>query len=226
MSATITVQGEHSAFHPAEKATVQISVSFDGSKRDTVFQQANASAEAVREQIKALHDEKAGPVTNWSSDRVQVWGSRPWSQDGKQLPFVYHASVSFTAKFNDFDALSKFIEMIAPQDGVGIGWISWDLTEEKRKEVTAEVRTKAVQDAAAKALSYAKAAGFKSVEAIAVADVGMLGNQSAGFESYGSPAPVMAMSRMKADAGSGPELSLKPEEIEIRAAVDARFQAN
>src|SRR5690606_30332455 len=98
----ITVQGRNVARHPAERAIVRLGVSFDGPARDAVFTQANAAAETLREGIQSLHNATAGPVVTWSSDSVQVWGDRPWNQDGTQLPLVFHARVGFTAEFNDF----------------------------------------------------------------------------------------------------------------------------
>ncbi|MBX3067424.1 MAG: SIMPL domain-containing protein [Cryobacterium sp.] len=224
-TALVTVQGSYSTFHPAERATLFVSVSFDGSKRDAVFAKANSAADDIRKRVSALHNEKTGPVTKWSSDQVQVWGSRPWSQDGKQLPFVYHASIGFNAAFSDFAALSKLVEQLASIEGVSLGSITWELTDARLKALTTEVQAKAVQDAAAKAKSYAKAAGFKKVQAVAIADPGMLGNSGSSAE-----APRLKMAAMRSFAGreadAVPELSLKPEDIEVSASVDARFEAS
>src|SRR4051812_28572655 len=97
----ITVQGEYSAWYPAERATVSTSVHADGPKRDAVFARAVEASDAVRNLIESIHDKEAGPVTWWSSDSVRVWSERPWNQDGKQLAPVFHAGVDFTAKFKD-----------------------------------------------------------------------------------------------------------------------------
>ncbi len=69
----ITVQGEYSAWYPAERATVHAGVHTDGPKRDAVFQRALASAESLRATIEAVYDKEAGPVTWWTSDSVRVW---------------------------------------------------------------------------------------------------------------------------------------------------------
>ncbi len=86
MTTTITVQGTHIAWFDAERATVQISAAFDGPKRDDVFERATKTAADVTAAITPLHDADAGPVTWWSSDRVNVWSDRPWNNDGKRLP--------------------------------------------------------------------------------------------------------------------------------------------
>lgn len=222
----ITVQGRNVARHPAERAVVSLTVNFDGPARDAVFAKANAAAETLRGEVERLHDTDAGPVRLWSSDSVQVWGDRPWNNEGKQLAMVFHARIGFTAEFDDFDALSRFLEQQATVDGVTIGWVQWKLTDERTDAVTAEVRALAVANAVEKATVYANAVGLKTVRAVAIADPGMLGDQSAasgGFE-FAAAAPRMMKASM--DAGAGPELSLKPEEIEVAVTVDARFVAS
>ncbi|MBX3093478.1 MAG: SIMPL domain-containing protein [Cryobacterium sp.] len=223
----ITVQGRDVARHAAERAVVRLGVSFDGPARDAVFTDASTAAESLRGAIESLHDSSAGPITTWSSDSIQVWSDRPWNQDGKQLPLVYHARIGFTAEFDDFDALSRFLERQAAADGVAISWVEWKLTDERKDAATTEVRARAVADATRKAQTYADAIGLTRVRAIAIADPGMLGDQSSasggGFE-FAAAAPRMMKASM--DSAASPELSLKPEEIEVAAVVDARFVAS
>lgn len=222
----ITVQGEHSAWYPAERATARASIHVDGPKRDDVFARAVAGSDAVRTLIESLFDKDAGPVTGWTSDSVRVWSERPWTNDGKQRAPVFHSAVDFTAKFKDFDALSRWVESAAAIESVMVGSISWDLTEETRKSASNDARSRAVEDAVTKATSYAKSLGLKSVTAVALADVGMLGDPSGGGIQ---PSPVFAKGAMRAqafDGGSAPQLALKPEEIAVVCAVDARFVAS
>lgn len=222
----ITVQGRSVARHAPERAVVRLSVGFDGPAREKVFTQANTAAETLRLAITELHDTTAGPVVSWSSDTIQVWADRPWNQDGKQLPLVYHARIGFTAEFGDFDALSRFLERHAEAGGVTISWVEWKLTDAKQDAVDTEVRSAAVANATEKATVYAAAVGLTTVRAVAVADPGMLGDpggsSGGGFE-FAAAAPRMMKSL---DAGGGPELNLKPQELEVVAVVDARFVAS
>ncbi|MCU1416813.1 MAG: hypothetical protein JWP32_987 [Schumannella sp.] len=225
MTATITVQGTHTAWFDAERATVQISAAFDGAKRDEVFAQATRAAADLTALITPLYDAVAGPVTWWSSDRVSVWSERPWNNEGKRLPLVYHASIGLQAKFSDFDQLSRLIEQIAVIEGVAIGGIEWDLTDERRIAETDAVRRAAVADAVQKAGTYAAAAGLGSPAVIAVADPGMLGD--AGSNGGGTPAAYERMSfkAQALDAGGGAGISLSPEQIQVSSSVDVRFSA-
>ena len=217
----ITVRGEFSDRFPAERATVQVDVSFDGPERQSVFESANRAAETVRSTITALHSPDSGPITHWSSDSVQVWSDRPWNAEGAQLPLVFHSRIGLSARFSDFAALSRWIEDVLAVDGVELTAIDWALTASSTTTVTAEVRSRAVKDAVAKATIYAQSIGLGTVRAIALADPGMLGERGSGAGVEGMHRTSAAMMK-----SGGPELSLKPELIEISAVVDGRFLAS
>lgn len=223
MTTTITVQGSHTAWFDAERATLHASAAFDGPKRDEVFARATDAAAAVTAIITPLHDAAAGPVTWWSSDRVNVWSERPWNHDGKRLPLVYHATIGVQAKFRDFEALSRVIEQLAVLDGISLGAIAWDLTDERRTAVTDEVRREAVADAVRKAGTYASAAGVGAPAVIAIADPGMLGDASSGGSGGYAPMERMAFKAQAMDAGGGSPLTLTPEQIQVTSSVDVRF---
>jgi uncharacterized protein YggE len=110
---------------------------------------------------------------------------------------------------------------VSSVDSVTVGSIDWALTEARTTGVTAEVRSRAVKDAVAKASVYAQSIGLGSVTAVAIADPGMLGDQV-----RGGGAPEASFMRAKSVGGSEPSLSLKPEDIEVSAVVDARFVAS
>lgn len=226
MSETIiTVQGEHSAWYPAERATVRAGIHAWGDDRDTAFADAVSSADAVRALIEPLVAALGGPITWWSSDSVRVWSERPWNNEGKQLDPVFHAAVDFTAKFSNFDALSRWVESVAGIENATVGSIDWDLTDATRTSAIVEVRSRAVKDAVAKATVFAQSIGLGTVKAIALADPGMLGDPTGG--GNGVPGPMLrGAMKASADFGGSPQLALKPEEITVSAVVDARFVAS
>jgi uncharacterized protein YggE len=220
----ITVQGTASDWFDAERATVDVTVQHDGPKREPVFEATTTVGAQVTAALKAL--ETSGAITRWSSDRVSVWSNRPWNNDGKQLAPVYYAALSASARFQDFDALSTFVESFATVTGVTIASIAWDLTEEKRLAVTSDIQTRAVEDATVKATTYARAAGLSTVTAVAIADPGMLGDSSAGG---GGPMPMArgaGKMMMAMDTQGGSQLTFTPDRIEVSAAVDARYRAS
>ena len=214
----VTVQGAFTAHFPPERATVRVEVAIDGPERSEVFRQATDSADVIRESIIGVFDAGAGPVTEWSSGSVSVFSERPWNNDGAQLPLVFHASIGFSVRFSHFVELARWIEETAVVDGATIESVIWSLTPGRETTVTAEVRSRAVKDAVAKATVFAQSIGLGTVRPVALADPGMLGDQGGG-----QPPSLRANKTMM--AGS-PGLSLKPEDIEITAEVDARFMAS
>ena len=223
MGTVITVQGHFTAWYPAERATVRLAIAFDGPKREAVLASATAAVQVVTDSVKAMHDPEAGPVTWWSSDRIRVWAQRPWNADGKQLAPVHNAAISLTVKFKDFDALADWLTDAATVAGVQVSGIDWSLTEGKRTSVTTEVRSRAVKDAADKARVFAQAIGLGQVTATAIADPGMLGVSGDGA----APAPtMMRAAAFAAPPAGGATLDFTPEDIEVSASVDARFEAS
>ncbi len=219
----ITVQGTASDWFDAERATVDVTVQHDGPTREPVFEATTTVGAQVTAALAAL--EASGAITRWSSDRVSVWSNRPWNNEGTQLAPVYYAALSASARFQDFDALSTFVEQFATVSGVTIASIGWDLTEERRLAVTSDIQTKAVQDATVKATTYARAAGLSNVTAVAIADPGMLGDASSGDGAMpmgrGAGKMMLAM-----DAQGGAQLTFTPDRIEVSAVVDARYRAS
>ncbi len=217
----ITVRGEHEARLLPERAVVHLSVLAEGPERGAVVERVAALTEPVRDDLIARKD--AGGLVEWTSRYVSVWSDRPWSPDGKRLAPVHHASVDLSATFTDFAALSWWAGDVAERDGVQVGWIDWQLTPETRARVEREVATDAVQVAVQRANAYAGALGLSAVTALELADVGLL-TRDGGHES--APAPRMLSAAFAADSGSGgPSLQLRPEEITVSSAVEARFSA-
>ena len=83
------------------------------------------------------------------------------------------------------------------------------------------MRKSAVDDAVAKAQSYANAVRRGKVVAVQIADPGMLSGPADSAPAGFAKSADFAM----ASAG-GPSLDLTPEEIVIRVEVDARFRAD
>jgi uncharacterized protein YggE len=218
---TITVQGTASSWHDAERATVFLTVAHDGPEREPILRATTTVTDEVSTALRGLHGDD-GPVTRWSADRISVWSQRPWNEQGRQLPLVYHASAAITARFRDSEALATFVERFAAVEGVTISSIEWDLSEETRLAVTTDVRRRAVEDAIAKATEYARAARLTTVEALAIADAGMLGDGQPG--GGGMPLERMSFKAAAADSG-GVALAFTPDRIQVAAVVDARFVA-
>lgn len=219
----ITVVGSHRATAAPEIAEVALEAQANGAARAAVVEQVTALAAAVRDRLLVLHDADAGPITEWSSQAVQVWSERPWNEQGKQLPLVHHARIGLRATFTDFEALGRELEALGAIEGVAVQGIAWRLREQSRLALLAEVQRAAVADAVAKAQNYAAALGLSRVRALALADPGLLA------EAGPAPAPQYrgkAMLAMAADSAAEGGIELRPEELAFTVEVEARFQAS
>ena len=133
---------------------------------------------------------------------------------------MHHATVSVEVKFRDFAALSRWVgEHVSNTDGFTLSRVDWALTEKRRDELVRTVRTRAVQDAAARAQLYADALGLGPVSPVAIADAGMLGTQALhdGGGGYLRAAP--------GSVGGGSDVELVPEDVSVSATIDGRFVA-
>lgn len=221
MSETIiTVEGRFDYHHPAERGTVLISAGFQGPEREPVVSRTTALHRALSQTAEQFRAQTA--VTWWSADRLRVWSERPWNKDGKQLPLVHHAAVALEVKFADLQALARWAEEIATQDGVTVTGVTWALTEATKHRITAEAQHNAVRDAVDRATAYARSLGLSAVRPVALADPGMLGDET---RSSGTQTAAPMMRGAAAPAGDT-ALDLKPEDITVSSRVHARFAAS
>lgn len=210
----VVVRGRARRRYPPERATVRLSARIEGTDREGVYRQAVGVSEAVGADLTRLVE--SGAATQWTSEQLRVFSYRPHSDEGIRAA-RYQVNVGVEAEFTDFEVLSSFLDRWAIEDGVEVGHTSWDLLEDNRQEYEALLRRDAVVDATAKAQAFATAAGRGAVEAVQLADPGMLGQQQAPqAATFAAPAGV---SRQAAS------LDLRPKDIVLDVLVDARFAA-
>jgi len=135
---------------------------------------------------------------------------------------VHHASVALEVKFADLQALARWAEEIAVQDGVTVTGVTWALTEATKHRITAEAQHNAVRDAVDRATAYARSLGLGTVRPVALADPGMLGDET---RTSGTQTTAPMMRGAAAPAGDT-GLDLKPEDITVSSRVHARFAAS
>jgi hypothetical protein len=220
MPTEITVRGTFAAFQAPERGTVHATIAFEGPAMEPVYDRVARDLEAVKTSVTPLKTGDHGPVTWWSAQQLRTWSTRPWNKDGIQLPLVHHASVGIEVKFRDFSALSRWVgQHVANTDGFSVTRVEWTLTSKRRMELQRQARTRAVEDAVVRAQQYADALGLGKIRPVAIADAGMLGDglhpESGAGGAYTRAVGVAS--------GGGPDVELIPEDIEVSAAVDARF---
>lgn len=216
MKLDITVRGSAEQRRPAERAIVSIVAAIDGPDRQQVLADALAIHEPIAAQLKELVEIRA--VHTWASDQVRVHSHRQWAADGGRGELIHAVRMHVRAEFVDFEQLSSFLDYWSGVEGVEIGEIGWDVTSRNRRLYEAEVRKAAVEDAVAKAQSYADAVRHGRVVVTQLADPGMLINPGGDGEPARFKPAAADLLR-----GGGPEVVLMPDEIVIEVQVDARF---
>jgi uncharacterized protein YggE len=221
----ITVRGTAATTHPPEFATVYLAASAQGSERGEVHERADVAAKAITEAITPLVDADNGPITQWASDQLRVDSYRDF--DGNREVLTHRADVSFRVRFGGSDAgpggfarLGAWLGALVAVEDVAVRHVEWSLTDERREQLTEQVRSEAVRNAQQRAADYARDLGLSTVRPVAAADPGLLGRSL----GYVEAVPVAAAaSRRPAPGRMG--LNFAPEDIEVSAAVDMRFLA-
>jgi uncharacterized protein YggE len=218
MQTEITVQGSFRVFEAPERGTVHASVSYEGPAMEPVYDGVARDLDTVKASVESLTSGDDPAVTKWSARDLRTWSTRPWNQDGEQLPLVHHALVDVNVEFGDFTALSSWVARhVNETDGFAVSRVRWSLTAGRREELLRQVRTEAVKDALRRAQQYADALELGEVRPIAIADPGMLGLERRGG------GPDMALMAAPAGRSATPDVELVPADIEVSVTVDARF---
>ncbi|HEY0373721.1 MAG TPA: SIMPL domain-containing protein [Amnibacterium sp.] len=211
----IAVHGSASRFLPAERGTIEVTVVLSHDDRATVVREvAELHERFVADAKSFVH---AGSATWWGSDQVHARAERRYLKDSETYHTVQVASAEVRVKFRDFQALSDWFEHAGAVPGVTIGGIDWTLTEQRRSQVQREVRVQAVADAVERAEAYAGAIGGTGVTLTALWEPGLRPNAGGGDDSG------TFLTRSMAVAGGHSTIELRPDDIEISAAVTADF---
>lgn len=210
----VNVRGSHTTTIPPERGIVHVVASLEGAQPKPVFDETARLVDLVRSRIEQLHDDRDGPITWFSIDRMHTSARRPWHKDGKQLPLIHSATVGVNVRFKDFDALSNWVAWGAGVEGLTVQHIEWSLTESTRRDVERDARRQAVLVAQERAQDYADALSLGPVQVSMINDSGLR--------------PAEHLQRMTMDADfladeGSPSVGLAPEHVEIAATVEASF---
>lgn len=212
----ITVRGSHTVRAAPEQATVYATLAADGPEPQPVFDVVAAALVDVTRSLESrLHVDNA-PVTTFLVEQARRSSHRPYNSQGKQLPPVHTATVSISATFTDFDDLAAWVGWSAGVPGLGVHHIDWALTEATRLHAERTTRQEAVRDARRRAQDYADALDLGPVTVRTISDPG----------TGGPVMPKVMMARAMSDVGEPPQISLRPDEVQIEAQVEAGFTAS
>ncbi|MDQ1531380.1 MAG: uncharacterized protein QOE37_1485 [Microbacteriaceae bacterium] len=210
----IAVSGSATRFLPAERGTVHLTIALEHDDRAAVLREVSElHGRFVADAKSFVH---AGTATWWGSDQVRVRPERRYLKDSETYTWVQVAAAEVRVKFRDFDALSAWVERAGTETGVSIAGIEWAVTQKRRTEVQREVRVEAVLDAMQRAEAYASAIGSSGITLQALWEPGLRPN--AGATDQGG-----YVTRAMAASGNYSSMELRPDDIEISAAISADF---
>lgn len=212
----IAVNGSARRFLPAERGTVRVGISLEHDDRESVVREVAVLHERLVADAKShVH---SGAATWWGSDQVWVRPERRYLKDSETYRYVQVASAEVRVKFQDFTALSDWVEQVGGLIGVSVHGIQWAATEEHRAQAEREVRVEAVRDAQDRAQAYASAIGGTEVTLDALWEPGLRPSGGGGDEGLYAAPPMYA--RVAADAAP---MELRPDDLQVSASVTADF---
>ncbi|MFC8731450.1 SIMPL domain-containing protein [Luteimicrobium sp. NPDC057192] len=218
----IAVEGRAVRFQRAERGTLTVGVSFSGEAREPVLEHARRTHGRLVDEAKAHTD--AGTATWWGADGVAAWAFHEWVKPEPHLDsqkvLRFRASSRIRVKFRDFSVLSTWASAVAERTGVSLDGVEWALTDTTRVTLTKEVRRSAALDARARASEYASALGLGEVRLVTLYEAGLR-------PDVGSrPGPTTVAARgAAASSTKGSGFELRPDDIEVTAAVSADYDA-
>ncbi|HWK91740.1 MAG TPA: SIMPL domain-containing protein [Luteimicrobium sp.] len=217
----IAVEGRAVRFQRAERGTLTVVVSFSGEAREPVLERARRTHARLVDEAKAHTD--AGTATWWGADGVAAWAYHEWIKPQPHLDsqkvLRFRATSRVRVKFRDFSVLSTWASAVAERTGVSIDGVEWALTDATRIALTQEVRRSAALDARARAAEYATALGLGEVRLVTLYEAGLR-------PDVGSrPGPTTVSTRgASASSSNGSGFELRPDDIEVTAAVTADYE--
>ncbi|WP_165759559.1 SIMPL domain-containing protein [Rathayibacter oskolensis] len=212
---TITVSGLAQHFLPAERGTVRLEIRRESRSRSQALSEVTAEHGRVRGEAAA--EQSSGVATWWSADQVSVSTVRRYLKDSDVTELFHVAAASVRVKYRDFDALGRWVGSVSERPGVVVAGVDWDVTAARRATAEREVRIAAVRDARERAAAYAAALGLGDVRVLTLFEPGL--------RPHTRIEGGAALMSRAAKFGGQEELALKPEDIEVSAAVSADFEA-
>ena len=217
----ITVVGSHAWSLAPERGTVHLHVDLEGEDRAATSRAAAELVDALGRDLHRLRQGHDAPLTWYAVGPLVTRSWRPWGPEGQPLAPRYGASATLKAKFRDFTALSEVTGRWAEREGVQLTQVEWALTDATRTATEAAALTRAVEEARARALAIAQAAGWSDVELEEVADPGLLVAPPGVGPAPMAAGALRSMAFKDESAGGG----VAPEDVRGEAVVHARFRA-
>lgn len=223
----ITVVGHKRVSIRPERGTLHLRAGFESADKDEALSRTTDLVGTLSRRFQTWHAAPEAPITWYAVLPITTGSWRPHSQAGAVLPLRHLAAAAIRVKFRDFAALAQFGQQFGGSSGITMEHVEWALTEATRENLAAEVLGRAVEDARARALVLARAAGARDVQPAAIADPGLLsgiGDGPLGGPGFHSGV-AMRGALAHPQGGSSEGIDLAPEDVVVEASVHVRFLA-
>lgn len=209
----ISVAGQSSITLPAECVIVSVTLGFTGDDRAVVMRDTAALADAVRAKLDAVVADEGGSDARLTG--LRTWTKIRYDDKGRPQSPQHVAEVRGSVRVKDLSRVAGFLGDLSSTDGVQIGSLDWRLYDETLASRKPEVLAGAYANAVERAEWIAKAAGKRVLEVTSIEDGGAV--------SYAQPR--MRMAAAMAYDESAPAFDLDPEDVEVSASLNVRFEA-
>ncbi|MGR3270728.1 DUF541 domain-containing protein [Thalassococcus profundi] len=153
---TISVSGEGSAFAAPDMATITLGVTARAKAADEAMAETSRITDAILQRLSAFD---VAPRDTQTSDLSlnPVWSNRPGTNEAQRID-GFEASNRLTVRVRNLEQLGDILGEVLSDGANRLGGLSFGL--QYPEPLMEEARRKAVEDAMARARTYAEAAGM------------------------------------------------------------------
>lgn len=187
---TVQVIGSAAVWVRPDIATINIGVTTeDASAQSAVARNSSATARVIAEVEAASIEKKDIRTSNFS-----VYAQYRTEAETKRQVVTYHVSNTVIVTIRDLDRIGDILTKVVAAGSNQISGPNFSVSDPEK--YLKEARTKAVENALAKAGAYANAAGLKLGAVLLIAEEGtappVYAARAAGFAKAAAPVPVEA----------------------------------
>ncbi len=208
---TFDVTAEGTAVVVPDQASVSLGVRKSGSTVKMAQNEANKTLNELNAELKKLGvDAKDIKTTNYNVN--PDFDTNDWRTI---KGYTVSANVTVNIKEGNFEKLSDAMDLSGKLGLEQVGGVSFDLSEEKRKEAMAQARTKAIAEAKEKAEELSKLAGMRLGKIVNITE----------SAANGYPVPMYARSAAVLDLKMAESSTpVNPGSSEIKLSVMLSFE--
>lgn len=209
---TLTVQGESQFDVAPDLAKVQFAIE----TRSTTAQDAQLRNREIQDEIKkALNrvgvSSSDVETTNYNVQRWYEWDYK----ENKQIDKGYIVSNNFVVKTTDLQKVGDILDAGIQAGANRVDSISFELSEEKQRQVKQEALRKAATNARDKAVALAEGSGVRlgAVKSISENSYVVMPYARGGYD----------MVAMKAEGAPVPSTEISPQNVQVNAQVSVGY---